>query len=170
MSKQILYPSLITRLFSTMIDLVILVIFSKPFMEWLTKNIYFFKFRDLLLANNIDIANMAAVQEAFTDPEFIQQINIEEVIICTFMLIMINIGIMAFYFIFFWCKYKATPGKIIMSMHVVTQETYDKLSIWQAIKRFLAYSTALIGIWLVPFHKKGLAFHDKLAGTIVIKK
>ncbi|CAN0568580.1 unnamed protein product, partial [Ectocarpus sp. 12 AP-2014] len=40
---------------------------------------------------------------------------------------------------------------------------------FQLIKRFLGYITALIGIWTILFSKKGLALHDKIAGTVVIK-
>jgi uncharacterized RDD family membrane protein YckC len=76
---------------------------------------------------------------------------------------------MGVYFVFFWRKFGATPGKIIMRMRVVNAEDYSTPTTFQLIKRFLGYITALIGIWAILFSKKGLALHDKIAGTVVIK-
>lgn len=56
-----------------------------------------------------------------------------------------------------------------MRMRIVNSEDYSAPTTFQLIKRFLGYITALIGIWTILFTKKGLALHDKIAGTIIIK-
>jgi len=74
--------------------------------------------------------------------------------------------------IFFW-KYKsATPGKMILKLKVVDASTQEALSTWQAVGRYFAYIVSAIPLFLgyiwVAFDSKKQAWHDKLAGSIVI--
>lgn len=169
MSKQIIYTSLIPRLFSAMLDFTILLLVLSPLMNYLASFVYIFKFGDVFAANNIEVTNLLAIQAAFRDPEFLGQINLSEIVICMLALNLINISLMGVYFVFFWYKFRATPGKFITCMRVVDQDEQKNLTIKQGVKRFCAYVTAIIGIWSIIFNKKGLALHDKLAGSVVIK-
>lgn len=75
--------------------------------------------------------------------------------------------------IVFWLTKEATPGKMIFSAKVVDAETGNTLSKGQAIGRYLAYYLALIpfglGFLWVAFDKRKQGWHDKLAGTVVIR-
>ena len=82
----------------------------------------------------------------------------------------LTIILMGAYFVFFWHKFGATPGKMIMRMKIVDADDYSsKLSIYRCCKRFLGYITLLIGIFRMAFSKNGQASHDKMANTVVIK-
>ena len=75
--------------------------------------------------------------------------------------------------IWFWLRYKATPGKMAYSLEVVDAATGNPLSLGQAITRYLAYipSALVLGIgfiW-VAFDPKKQGWHDKIAKTVVIK-
>ena len=66
-----------------------------------------------------------------------------------------------------------TPGKMILNLKVVDAGSGDKLSIGQAIGRYLSYIVAFLplclGIFWVGIDKRKQGWHDKLAGTVVIR-
>ena len=75
--------------------------------------------------------------------------------------------------IWFWVKYLGTPGKMILRLRVVDAQTGQAISTPQAIGRYLGYYVSilplLLGFIWVGIDKKKQGFHDKLAGTVVIR-
>jgi uncharacterized RDD family membrane protein YckC len=75
--------------------------------------------------------------------------------------------------IVFWIFKQATPGKMAVSAKIVDATTGQPASSAQLIGRYLAYFVATIplciGIIWVAFDKRKQGWHDKLAGTVVIK-
>ncbi|MBU0620877.1 MAG: RDD family protein [Gammaproteobacteria bacterium] len=75
--------------------------------------------------------------------------------------------------VLFWMYRQATPGKMAMSLRIVDADTGMSLTFGQSIGRYLAYfvSTLPLGLGLVwvAFDKRKQAWHDKLAGTVVIR-
>lgn len=76
--------------------------------------------------------------------------------------------------VLFWHYKQATPGKMAVSLRVVDASTGDSLSLGQAIGRYLAYFVSCIplgfGLFWVAFDPKKQGWHDKLAGTVVIRR
>ena len=75
--------------------------------------------------------------------------------------------------VWFWTKYLGTPGKIVLRLKVVDARTRQAISTPKAIGRYLAYYISalplLLGFIWVGIDKKKQGFHDKLAGTVVIR-
>lgn len=75
--------------------------------------------------------------------------------------------------ILFWTKKQATPGKMAVSAKIVDAETGSKPSKKQCVGRYFAYILSAIPLGLgflwVAFDPKKQAWHDKLAGTVVVK-
>lgn len=75
--------------------------------------------------------------------------------------------------IFFWLKYLGTPGKMIMKLKVVDKDTFEALSMGQAVGRYFAYILAMLPIFLgfiwIAFDEKKQGWHDKLANSVVIR-
>jgi len=73
----------------------------------------------------------------------------------------------------FWLYRQATPGKMALSLRVVDATTGSTLSIGQSIGRYLAYYVSAIPLFIgfiwVAFDSKKRGWHDKLAGTVVIR-
>ncbi len=73
----------------------------------------------------------------------------------------------------FWTFKQATPGKLAVSARIVDARTGNALSAGQSIGRYLGYfvSTVPLGLGLiwVAFDKRKQGWHDKLAGTVVIR-
>ena len=76
--------------------------------------------------------------------------------------------------IWFWIKYKGTPGKLIMNIQVIDEESGSSLTIGKSILRYIGYLVSTIPLGLgylwVLFDKKNRAWHDMIAGSVVIKK
>ena len=75
--------------------------------------------------------------------------------------------------ILFWIWRQATPGKMAIGAKIVDAKTGGKPSTGQFIGRYLCYylSSLLLGlgfIW-VAFDSRKQGWHDKLAGTLVVR-
>ncbi|MGV6827489.1 MAG: RDD family protein [bacterium] len=74
----------------------------------------------------------------------------------------------------FWVYKQATPGKMLFGMQIVDQHTGEKPSLRQLIIRYLAYFPSLImaglGFLWIGWDKNKQGWHDKLAGTLVLRK
>ncbi|MDP6968284.1 MAG: RDD family protein [Gammaproteobacteria bacterium] len=75
--------------------------------------------------------------------------------------------------IWFWLRYMATPGKMLTKIKVVDAETGNKITIGQAVLRYFAYIPAILPLGLgflwVGIDKRKQGWHDKLAGTAVVR-
>ena len=75
--------------------------------------------------------------------------------------------------VWFWTKYLGTPGKMVLRLKVVDANTGRGISTPQAIGRYLAYYISALPLFLgfiwVGIDKQKQGFHDKLAGTVVIR-
>jgi uncharacterized RDD family membrane protein YckC len=76
--------------------------------------------------------------------------------------------------IIFWIYRSATPGKMVMGAKIVDATTYGKPTNGQLIGRYFAYYVSMLPIFLgfiwVGFDKRKQGWHDKLAGTVVIRE
>ncbi len=75
--------------------------------------------------------------------------------------------------IWFWLRFMVTPGKMAVRLKVVDASTGEKMSTGQAIGRYFAYLVAMLplglGLLWIGFDKRKQGWHDKLAGTVVIR-
>ena len=76
--------------------------------------------------------------------------------------------------IIFWVYRAATPGKMAISSKIVDAQTGGQPSTGQLVGRYFGYFISTIplglGIIWVAFDKKKQGWHDKLAGTVVVRK
>jgi uncharacterized RDD family membrane protein YckC len=73
----------------------------------------------------------------------------------------------------FWLARQATPGKMVFKVKVVDAKSGGPLTLGQSLIRYLGYyvSTIPLGLGLiwVGIDAKKQGWHDKLAGTVVIR-
>jgi uncharacterized RDD family membrane protein YckC len=73
----------------------------------------------------------------------------------------------------FWITRQATPGKMLLGMRIVDARTGGPLSAGQAIGRYLGYYLCIFSLFLgfiwVAFDARKQGWHDKLAGTVVVR-
>ena len=87
--------------------------------------------------------------------------------------VLLNYILPAVAVIVFWVYKSATPGKMATKLTIVDAKTGEKPSTGQFIGRYLGYYVSMIllflGIIWVGIDKRKQGWHDKLAGTVVIK-
>lgn len=75
--------------------------------------------------------------------------------------------------ILFWKYKQATPGKMIVSARVVDARTGEPITFWQGALRYLGYFVSMVplflGILWVAFDPRKQGWHDKIAGTVVVR-
>ena len=75
--------------------------------------------------------------------------------------------------IWFWLRYQATPGKMLLWLKIVDIKTLQPISFRQAIIRYFGYLASilclLLGVLWVAFDNRKQGWHDKLASTAVIR-
>jgi len=76
--------------------------------------------------------------------------------------------------IVFWIYRQATPGKMVIGAQIVDATTARPPSTGQLIGRYFAYYVSMIPLFLgmiwVAFDPRKQGWHDKLAGTVVVRK
>ncbi|MFT6287539.1 MAG: putative RDD family membrane protein YckC [Alcanivorax sp.] len=87
--------------------------------------------------------------------------------------VMIQYVAPVFITVWFWIKYLGTPGKMAFRLRVVDARTGQALSTPQAVGRYFGYYVSILPLMLgfiwVGIDKRKQGFHDKLAGTVVIR-
>ncbi len=75
--------------------------------------------------------------------------------------------------IVFWQYRSATPGKIMMGLVIVDAKTLGKPSFGKLVLRYIGYYVStiplLLGLIWVGIDKRKQGWHDKIAGTLVLK-
>ena len=86
---------------------------------------------------------------------------------------LINYVLPAIAIIAFWIARQATPGKMAIGAKIVDAKTGNPASTGQLVGRYLGYYVSTIplflGIFWVAFDDKKQGWHDKLAGTVVVR-
>ncbi len=76
--------------------------------------------------------------------------------------------------ILLWMKFKGTPGKTILGLHIVDFHTGEALNLKQSIIRYLGYFLMCfplcLGFVFIAFDKHKRGWHDKMAGSAVVYK
>ncbi len=176
LKKQVRYVSFNTRVLASMIDTVLSLLILTPLFRLLAFLIYgpntpSLQMQALFLRSSqgkdgLTDAVMAFQQAMMQQPsDFwvgVISDNLMQLIICTVILWV------------FWRYRAATPGKMLLNLRIADAETFEKPSRKQCVLRLLGYIVSLIpfglGFFWVAFDKRGQAWHDKIAGTVVIKK
>lgn len=75
--------------------------------------------------------------------------------------------------VLFWLSRQATPGKMAIGARVVDAATGKPMTPGQSAGRYLAYFASAIplglGLLWVAFDDRKQGWHDKLAGTVVVR-
>ena len=92
----------------------------------------------------------------------------------TFWHFMLNYVLPAIAIVLFWVYRSATPGKMLLNLAIVDAKSGGKPSKAQLIGRYCGYYVSLLplmlGMFWIGIDKRKQGWHDKLAGTVVIKQ
>lgn len=72
-----------------------------------------------------------------------------------------------------WSKYASTPGKMIFKAKILDAKTFEPVSTGRLILRYIGYILSVLPLFLgfiwVGIDARKQGFHDKIAGTVVVK-
>jgi uncharacterized RDD family membrane protein YckC len=75
--------------------------------------------------------------------------------------------------IWFWIRKEATPGKMAIGARIVDAASGGPMSLSQAAVRYVGYFVSTLPLFLglvwVAFDPRRQGWHDKLAGTVVVR-
>ncbi len=160
-SEQMNYASFNYRMLASLIDTVLSTIVLVPLFS---------------LFNNL--AGIKTARDFMNDPAIVANgLSLEqqqEIIRATLTSFSMQSVVFAVIIIAFWIYKSATPGKMILNMKIVDAKTGEKPSRNQLIIRYFGYIVSTIPLCLgfiwVFYDKKRQGWHDKMAGTVVIRK
>jgi len=73
----------------------------------------------------------------------------------------------------FWTYKSTTPGKMAIKAKIADAKTGEEISVTQAIIRYLGYFISSIpiglGLFWIAWDSRKQGWHDKIAGTVVIR-
>jgi len=76
--------------------------------------------------------------------------------------------------IIFWIYKAATPGKMLLGLKIVDENTLEPVKKGRLVLRYFAYYVSLIpiglGFFWVIWDKKKQGWHDKISKTLVVKQ
>lgn len=76
--------------------------------------------------------------------------------------------------VLFWLTRQATPGKLAIGARIVDASTGGKPTTGQMLVRYLGYYVSavplLLGLFWVGFDGRKQGWHDKMAGTVVVRR
>jgi uncharacterized RDD family membrane protein YckC len=88
--------------------------------------------------------------------------------------LLINWVLPAIAVLLFWIYRQATPGKMAISAQIVDAASGGKPSTRQLVVRYLGYYVSIIplfmGLFWVAYDRRKQGWHDKLAGTVVVRR
>lgn len=75
--------------------------------------------------------------------------------------------------VLFWVYKAATPGKMLLNSKVIDAKTGQKPTVKQSVIRYIGYYLSALplclGFFWALFDEQNRAWHDLLAGTVVVK-
>ena len=76
--------------------------------------------------------------------------------------------------IWFWRRYSATPGKMLLRLEVLSDDKHLPLTIKSSLIRYFGYTVSMltlgVGLIWALFDAKNRMLHDIISKSVVIKK
>jgi uncharacterized RDD family membrane protein YckC len=155
-TDEVEYASLTARIAATVIDVVLSALILFPILSFVYKY--------------IGIEKPALSQAQAYNMRFV---DLADILIKAAPSLILETAVLAIVVILLWVYKAATPGKIILNMQIVDAKTHQKPGVMQSVVRYFAYIVSFMPLYLgfiwIYFDKRKQGFHDKIAGTVVIK-
>ena len=149
---------MVTRIFSTMVDFIILIVITTIITRLL--EYAFFTFGAFDKVQNLEVHEYV---------ESIKKMEVPSIVPIIISNMFFQLFLIFIYYIVSYIWMNRTFGQVIMNLKVVNSRSFAKLSSCQHFIRVLCFALSPIGIWFIAFTKQKQALHDMIVGSVVIK-
>ncbi len=171
-------PGFFKRGLALCIDLIIILMITAPLSNMLVKVMYKNElpltiiYRAIPQVYETNETLSSVIQKIFNRPEVKEYFAKEYVLLKTLIDQLMQLTILIAYFLIFWHKFQASPGKLILKLKIVDEATMEKPTFLQLILRIMGIVISLpllgIGFIMCIFNKEKRCLHDFMAKTKVI--
>ena len=152
-NPKVQYAGFWIRFVASVIDSILIMIVIVPIIE------FFFSRKRSISGSMFDGSNMTAY-------------NFESLSTLSGTGQLVQMVLVLIVIMLFWIYRAATPGKMLLGLKIVDAESLKPLSKQQGIVRYLGYYVSILffamGFIWAGFDRRKQAWHDKMAGTLVI--
>ena len=161
----ICYVTGLRRYISVLLDLIIIVLFLQLCGQALSQL--------FMSSESSKILGQITAKYQMQTPLSAEEIAMQSRIIKLLILNQVVQFIMLFsYVVYMWIRFAATPGKLLLGLRVVNAQTFERLTLKQATKRFFSFilsaAPLFLGFIWASFDKRCQTWHDKIANTVVV--
>jgi uncharacterized RDD family membrane protein YckC len=167
--KQVVYPSILTRIITVLLDLSFLSLFITVPMQFISLYLFKLNFGDFAIANNLKLESLEDIAIIVTNSNFAGYLEQQQYIVYFSEVMLVQFVLMSVYFILCWAKFGTTLAKYIFKIKIMDYETHEKPKLYKCFIRYVSYLFFPISIIKGIFGKEKRTLHDVLAGTIVVK-
>ncbi len=167
--KQIIFPSLLLRFITSMLDFMVVSIIAAPLLRIIILYLFKFHFGDFLSANDLALNNPEDIQIVITHDKFREYLTGNNYSIYFMEMALVQFSVFAIYFVFSWWKFGTTFIKYIFKIKIIDYKTQGKPSFKACLIRYITYIFCLFSAFFIMFRKDKRAINDILSGTIVIR-
>ncbi len=161
----ICYVTGFRRYISVLLDLIIIVLFLQ-FCS-LAANQLFTNSEDRKILSDIGakylVQTPLSAEERATQSKLVKLMVLNQIV---------QFIILFSYVAYMWIRFAATPGKLLLGLRIVDEQTFGKMTLKQATKRFFSFILSVAPLFLgfiwSNFDKRCQTWHDKIAGTVVV--
>lgn len=172
MQKQTTFPKIIPRLFSSIIDFMLMTLLLMPISSFCSKILFVNMFKEYLINNGIKITDDNSIYTVIYSEKFASQyLGSSDLVYYMLTNASIPLTMIAAYFISFWYYTASTPGKYVLAMKIVDEKDMKATpSLYQCVIRFLLAPLGFVTIWFSLLSSKRQTLHDKISKTVLVKK
>lgn len=159
------YVTGLRRYMSILLDLIIIVLFLQLFSQ--TLNYLFVNSEDSKILGQAAAKYQMQVQLS-EEEKMIGSKVVKLMILNQIFQFILLFG----YITYMWVRFAGTPGKLLLGLRVVNAQTFEKITLSQASKRFFSFILSIVPLFLgfiwANFDKRCQTWHDKISGTVVV--
>lgn len=172
MKKQIIYPDFIPRIFSTVLDLIVILTIFSPIINFINKALFVHCFKEFLIKEGIKITDDHSIASIIYSQSFAETYSFTDLLFYVLIpQLLLQFLLISIYYLGFWHYTNTTPGKYLLGMRIRDEKDSQSLPTFrQYLIRLFSYTLGFIGIFFAIFNHKHQALHDRLSKTVVVKK
>lgn len=169
-SETPIYANFQDRLVAGAIDIALLFIVFQDLFKWLfSLRVQHFSPEDLSPPATPEFEFASTPDQIRMFVEHLYEIGFAQVWLENIFYQSVIIGIA---FVTMWHMFQTTPGKYLIGLKIVEKTTFAQPSLKQYIMRYLGFYLSMppfmIGFATLGFFKHNQAWHDQIAGTVVV--